>query len=150
MEIPRDVWMWLVKLKAVASVRASKQPNANGMVSIDQQAMAELESGISMAKALGQLDRRYAKHLDAIKNNAASPVARLANWTLLEKTLKSGFSLGMFSLYIIIQQKIIRYRFFFFFLINFSLFLLFLYFYILFHNSNNFTEYTNNCSNRSQ
>jgi hypothetical protein len=96
MEIPRNVWLWLVKLKAVASVRASKTGSSSAdLVKIDQQAQAELESGIALAKALGQLDRRSAKHLDSIKSTATSPVARLANWTLLEKTLRSSFNLAL-------------------------------------------------------
>ena len=33
--------------------------------------------------------------MDSIKNNAASPVARLANWTLLERTLKSGLGITL-------------------------------------------------------
>ena len=56
MEIPKDVWIWLVKLKAVASVRASKQASANDVVRVDQQAQAEIESYVLLCLFFFLLD----------------------------------------------------------------------------------------------
>ena len=86
--MPRDLWRWLVKCGAVASVRAQKNSSGQGVIRVDQQTQAAIEAGIALSKALGAADPRIIKRLDAIQNNPSYPVARLSNWNLLCGTIK--------------------------------------------------------------